>query len=153
MTDADISNEDGGLFSEHRAELPEEWHDTFDELIAQGKAPTSIKATIEYVTSKKTQAEVSREMNVSDMTIRNLQAAVVALGPIDSKQASTHGAGQMTAMDICNHVADRLGWDESVEYTVSENAYNSSAQPSIRKEGWRSIYEALVQEQDDAGGA
>lgn len=135
---------DGGLFAEQKEELPEDWHDTFDALTAQGKSPTGIKATIEYVTTPKTQKEVSQEFNVSEVTIRNLQAAVVALGPIEAKQGSTHGSGQKTAMDYCNHIADRLGWDEGVEYSVYDGGHSSSIQPAVRKEGWRSLYRALA---------
>jgi hypothetical protein len=141
---------DGGLFAEQKEELPGEWHDAFDALTAQGKSPTGIKATIEYVTTLKTQQEVSQEFNVSEVTIRNRQAAVIALGPIEAKQGSSHGTGQRTSMDYCNHIADHLGWDEDVEYGVSEGGYCSTPQPAVRKEGWRSLYRVIASgSQDD----
>jgi len=140
---------DSGLFAEQKEKLPEEWHDAFDTLTAQGKSPTGIKATIDYVTTPKTQREVSQEFNVSEVTIRNLQTAVVALGPIEAKQGSSHGAGQKTSMEYCNHIADRLGWDEDVEYSVSESGYSSTPQPAVRKEGWRSLYQAIASGSQD----
>ena len=140
---------DSGLFAEQKEELPEEWHNAFDALTAQGKSPTGIKATIEYVTTPKTQQEVSKEFNVSEVTIRSLQAAVVGLGPIEEKQGSTREARQETTMDYCNHIADRLGWDEGVEYSVSEGGYSSTPQPALRKEGWRSLYRALASASQD----
>lgn len=148
ITDGGTSAESGveDLFEDHKEELPEEWHETFDALTAQGKSPTGIKATIEYVRSKKTQQEISQEYNVSEVTIRNLQAAVVALGPIDSKRASQHGSNRHTSMDFCNHIADRLGWEEGVEYAVSDGGYSSTPQPTLRKEGWRSLCEKAIKE-------
>lgn len=136
-----------GLFAEQKADLDDEWHDTFDELTAQGRAPSSIKATIEYVTTPKTQQEISREFNVSEVTIRNLQAAVVALGPIDARRDSQHHShkGGMTIMDYCNHLSDRLGWEEGFEYAVTENAYGSTPTPSLKKEGWRSLFEHIAE--------
>lgn len=144
--DGGVNQPAGQLFAEQMADLPEDWHDVFEALTAQGKSPTGINATIEYVTTPKTQKKVSQEFNVSEVAIRNLQAAVVALGPIDAKRASTHGGGQMTAMDYCNHISDRLGWDEGTEYSVSEGGGYSSPQPSIRKEGWRSLFQAVASE-------
>lgn len=133
-----------GLFDDHKEELDEEWHEAFDALTAQGKSPSGIKATIEYVTSAKTQQEVSSEFNVSEVTIRNLQAAVVALGPADEIRGAQHHSRNHTMMDFCNHLADRLGWEDGVEYSVSEGGYSNTQQPTLRKEGWRSLYEALV---------
>jgi len=141
---------DSGLFAEHKEELPEEWHDAFDALTAQGKSPTGIKATIEYVITPKTQQEVSQEFNVSEVTIRNLQAAVVALGSVEAKRGSSHGAEQKTAMDYCNHIADRLGWDEDIEFSVSDGVYNSTPQPAVLKEGWRSLYRAIASGSKDS---
>jgi len=148
--DGGTNRTDGELFAEHKEELPEEWHDAFDALTAQGKSPTGIKATIEYVITPKTQQEVSQEFNVSEVTIRNLQAAVVALGPVEAKRGSSHGAEQKTAMDYCNHIADRLGWDEDIEFSVSDGVYNSTPQPAVLKEGWRSLYRAIASGSKDS---
>jgi len=146
----DTKHPAGGLFADQKAELPEEWHDTFDALTAQGKSPSGITATIEYVTTPKTQQEVSREFNVSKVTIRKMQAAVVALGPIDAKRESVGGAGKQTAMQYCNHIADRLGWEQGVEYRVSDDNPSATPQPALRKAGWRSLFRA-VSSQDDSG--
>lgn len=137
-----------GLFAEHKEELPEEWHETFDALTAQGKSPSGIKATIEYVTTEKTQQEVSQEFHVSEVTIRSLQAAVVALGPIDAKRPSEHGSNdtRQTSMDYCNHISDRLGWEEGVHYSAKASGYSNNPQPSLRKEGWRSLAEEVIQQ-------
>lgn len=144
----DTNQSAGGLFADQKAELPEKWHETFDALTAQGKSPSGIIATIEYVTTPKTQQEVSRECNVSKVTIRNMQAAVVALGPIDAKRGSINGAGKQTAMDYCNYIADALGWEEGVEYRVSDDNPSATPQPAIRKAGWRSLFRAVSSEAD-----
>lgn len=133
------------LFADHKADLADEWHDTFDALTAQGKSPTGIKATIEYVTTPKTQSEVSSEFDTSEVTIRSMQAAVIALGPVDAKRAATHSSDRQTSMDYCNHIGDRLGWESGVEYTVSQSGDSTSSQPRMLKEGWRSLYKAIVE--------
>jgi len=140
----DTVSKTGGLFAEHKEDLPEEWHETFDELTAQGKSPSGIKATIEYVTSQKSQEEVSSETNVSEVTIRNLQAAVIALGPIEAKEDAHWNTGRQSSMDFCNHIADRLGWEEGVEYSVSEGGYRQTKQPTLLKEGWRALFEEIT---------
>lgn len=132
------------LFAEHKEELPDEWHETFDALTAQGNSPSGIKATIEYVTTPKTQKEVGREMDVSEVTIRNLQAAVIALGPVDNRQASDRGRGRMTQMDCCNYVADALGWEEGREYSTHRNM-GGTPQPSVNSAGWKSLYNEFVE--------
>lgn len=140
------ADDTAGLFADHKEEIGDEWHETFDALTAQGKSPSGIKATIEYVSTEKTQQEVSQEFHVSEVTIRSLQAAVVALGPVDAKQPAKHGSNntRQTAMDYCNHIADRLGWEEGVEYSVKSSGYSDSPQPSLRKEGWRSLAEDVI---------
>jgi len=137
------------LYSEHKAELPEEWHETFDQLTAQGNSPSGIKATIEYATSGKTQQEVSHEYGVSKVTIRNLQAAVVALGPIDHLQGAKHSGSTRTSADYCSHIADVLGWSEGDEYNMSTGTYGKSQQPALRKEGWKALYEFVTGEHND----
>jgi hypothetical protein len=138
----------GGLFNDHKDDLPEEWHDTFDQLTSQGRAPSSIKATIEYVSTEKSQSDVSDEFSVSEPTIRSLQAAVVALGPIDHATGTRNSRGGMSSMDYCTHIADRLGLKEGTHYSVRQAYSGQTKQPSIRKEGWRAIYEALVSDGD-----
>lgn len=132
------------LFPEQRGQLSEEWHETFDTLTAQGKAPSAILATIEYVTTGKTQDEAGDEYNVSDMTIRNLKAAVVALGPIDSAHGTSRDGSSMTIMDYCNHLADRLGWEEGDEYSVSQAYSGASKQVSLKKSGWKSLHQEYI---------
>lgn len=132
------------LFADHKADLDDEWHDTFDALTAQGKSPSGIKATIEYVTTEKTQKEASREFGVAEVTIRNLQAAVVALGPIDAKRGSTHDKGHRSALELCTHIADVLGWEEGIEYSVRDGSYGSSSHPYVLKEGWRSLHRQIT---------
>lgn len=144
MSENKLPSQQEGLFAEHKEELDEEWHEAFDALTAQGKAPSSIKATIEYATTKKSQSEVSDEFNVSEVTIRNLMAAIIALGPVDEVIAN-HQSG-MRKMDYCNHLADRFGWEEGVEYTVTKNGYYDTPSPSLNKAGWKSVYEAISDE-------
>lgn len=149
--DPEALADQGGLFAEYKEELPAEWHDTFDALTAQGKSPTGILATIEYVTSDKSQHEAATECGTSEVTIRNLQAAAVALGPIENARGARHAAGPATAADYCTHVADRLGWEEGIEYTTRQGgADGNSIQPRLLKEGWRRLFE-LVAEAADAG--
>jgi len=128
-------------FPEQRATLPDEWRDCFDTLTAQGRAPISILATIEYVTTPRTQGDVGDEYDVSTPTIRNLQAAVVALGPVDA--TPKHKWSSMTRMDYCNHIADTLGWEEDSEYTVSRAGNRETPQPALRKAGWSALYTAV----------
>lgn len=132
------------LWTEHKQELDPEWHDAFDALTAQGKSPSGIKAAIEYVTSTKSQEEVSKEFNISEVTIRNLQAAVIALGPLDARVGTQQRKGQQSALDLCTHIADRLGWQEGVEYSVNEPGGYTSSQPRLLKAGWQALHDELV---------
>jgi hypothetical protein len=137
------------LFAAEKAELPDEWHETFDALTAQGYAPRSIKATIEYVRTQKTQEECAEEFGSSHSTIQGLQSAVVALGPVDNATQSIGGRGSMKTADYCERIADRLGWEEGEDYTVAD--YNSSS-IALNKSAWRSLHRAVVantEESDD----
>lgn len=142
MLDETNTNATGELFAEHKAELPKEWHETFDTLTSQGKSPSGIKATIEYITTQKTQQECAIEYNVSEVTIRNLQTAAVALGPIDNRRESTYDSKKDTALDNATYVADVLGWEVGVEYSISEVGHNHR-QPRLLAEGWRKLREEL----------
>jgi hypothetical protein len=69
------------LFGEHLEEIPEEWHDSFATVVGQGASPSGVIATIEYLTTSKTQVAVAAEFDVSAVTIRNLQDLVAESGP------------------------------------------------------------------------
>lgn len=140
----ELIEQGNALFAEHKEDLPEEWHETFDELTSQGKAPSSIKATIEYVTTEKTQSQVSDEFNVTEMTIRALQAEVVALGPVDHITAGGRTSASMSSMDYCNYLADVLGWTEGTEYSVSKWYSADSPRPRLLKKGWESLYQETI---------
>lgn len=144
MNDTDITTE-RDLWADHKADLPDEWHETFDALTAQGKSPSEIKAAIEYVTTPRTQADVSQEFNVSEVTIRNLQAAVIALGPIDDAVGGSHAPNIASALDLCTHIADALGWEEGVEYSINEGG-PGTLQPHLLKRGWIDLRERVVGE-------
>lgn len=132
------------LFAEHKEELDDKWHEAFDALTAQGKSPSGIKATIEYITTEKTQQEIEHEYNVSQVTIRSLQTAVVALGPLEPSDVKT-GGGVRSSADYCTHIADMLGWEEGVHYTAHENMQGTN-QPNMLKRGWIDLYNTLQKE-------
>jgi hypothetical protein len=128
-----------GPFAADKAELPAEWHETFDALTAQGRAPSSIKATIEYVTTQKTQEACAEEFSTSDCAIRDLQSAVIELGPADGVTKSVGRRQSLETEDYCERIADKLAWEEGVEYSM-----NDTTTPTIRKAGWRSLHRAIV---------
>jgi len=53
--------------------------------------------------------------------------------------------GQRTKMNYCNQLADRLGWEEGKEYTISKKNYSQTAQPALRKAGWRTLFRMFVE--------
>jgi hypothetical protein len=125
------------LFPKQRDTLPTEWHDCFDELTGRGYAPSSILATIEYVTTHRTQAAVGDEYDVSALTIRNLQTPVILLGPLDPP--TEYGPPEMATMDYCNQIAETLGWTEGTEYGVSTQNPSATPLPYLRKPGWAAL--------------
>jgi len=135
-------------FPNQRATISEEWHDCFDTLTAQGRAPSSILATIKYVTTPRTQPDVGDEYNVSPATIRNLQAEVVALAPEDERTA--RGRASMTMLDYCTHIADTLGWEENREYAVGTANDRDTPQPYLLNAGWHALYTELCTDDPDA---
>lgn len=136
------------MFAKHKEDLPEEWHETFDTLVGQGNSPSGIKAAIEYVTTDRSQPDVAEEFGTSDTTIRNLQEAVVALGPADRIRRGGSWSSTTTARDCCTFLADHLGWEEGVEYSLREPYNGSNPQPNLLKSGWQSLVAEVVEERD-----
>lgn len=79
------------LFSEQKADLPEEWHEAFDILVGRGCAPTSALATIEWVSTEKTLKDVTTEYGTSIRTVRRYADEVVEFGPLDERVLSGPG--------------------------------------------------------------
>jgi len=133
------------LFAEEKEELGEEWHETFDMLVGKGSSPSGVKAAIEYVTTEKTQAEITDEFNVSEPTIRNLYPAVLAIGPKDDLESKTGPSG-MRLSEIAEVVVEAKGWDEDIHYSVNEATYGSGKSVNLLKDGWQALYNEEVVE-------
>lgn len=137
------------LWAEHKEDLDEEWHDVLDALVSQGCSPRGVKATIAYLSDPvTTQQEAASEHGTSKVTIRNLQTAVVALAPDDATITVPGGSGRsgtMNCAELATHVADALGWEAGVEYTVTD-----TGQARMNKTGWVDLYRRFAEEGDDA---
>lgn len=137
------------MFADQRSELPEEWHDAFDQLVGQGNSPSGVLAAIEYIRTDRTQKEVANEYNVTKVTIRNLQEAALALGPQDAIRSRGNANQSRSAIDFCTHIADWLDWEEGVEYSVTDPTYGDTGQPRLLKPGWKSLYQHIAEGDDE----
>lgn len=135
-----------GLFAEHKEEIPESWHRTFDKLTAKGHSPSCIKATIEYMTSDITQDEVARKHGCSTPSIRSLTSLVIEYGPMSAREAMEVSGGLRTG-EYCEVIAETLGWEEGEEYNIPTGPGNQ--QPNLRKKGWIHLFQVLSEEQSE----
>lgn len=133
------------LFAEEKEGLPEEWHETFDKLVGKGSSPSGVLAAIEYVTTPKTQDEITSEFNTSQPTIRNLYPAVLAIGPKDDLESKTGPSG-MTVDEMIEVIAEANDWTEGKHYSITENTYGQSDSVNMLKQGWKSLYSEAIDE-------
>lgn len=133
------------LFSEEKGEIPEEWHETFDTLVGKGSSPSGVIAAIHYVTTGKSQKEISEEWDTSTVTIRNLYPAVLALGPQDELTTSKSSGQGMVAGEMADKIAKALDWEEDTHYSITEPTYgNKRGQPRLLKPGWQDLYKRVL---------
>lgn len=136
--DSEVSDTNTGV---HR----EEWQDTIDALASQGYSDAAVLATIEYVTTEKSQQDVANAYNVGVTTVQNLQSAVVALGPIDEPTTTPRGRNYTgkTLAELAAEVADALGWESGEEY----NRHSDQTFIYVNKPGWRDLHDRLVDDE------
>jgi hypothetical protein len=66
-----------------REEVPSDWQLAFDELVGAGRSPSVVCATIDYLREQATaQQEAAERWGVTTPAIRNVEAAVLARGPL-----------------------------------------------------------------------
>lgn len=131
------------LFAAEKEGLPDIWHDAFDQLVGQGRAPSSVRAAIEYVTTPKTQAEAAEEFGVNVSTVRDLQSTVVDVGPKDGVAGLEPRDGDRRIADLAQAIAEVRGWEEGTHYGIG-GSLDHSANAILYKPGWRDLYTAVV---------
>lgn len=135
------------LWADHKKDLPEEWHETFDALVGAGSSPSGVKAAIEYVTTEKNQEEVAEEFGTSMVTVRNQYPAVIALGPVD--EVTPAAESRWRIIDMVEALSQHLGWEEGTHYSVSQAHEGATRQVSLNKAGWQSIMDAIRGDDDE----
>lgn len=139
------------LWAEEKAQIPEDYHDAFDQLVGNGCSPSGVTAAVEYVRTDKTQKECSSEFGVSEVTIRKLYPSVLALAPQEDTTPSSRWVG-MRSEEFADAVARALDWEEGVEYAVQEPSHgNKPGQPRLYKAGWRDLYRRFIDGDEDGG--
>lgn len=140
------------LFTEEKEQIPEDYHDVFDQLVGKGCSPSGVIAAIEYVDTPKSQKVVSDEFDTSTVTIRNLYPAILAIGPKEDVHTSK-GSGGMNAAEMADKIAQALEWEEDTHYSVTEPTYGRRhGQPRLLKPGWTDLYDRVLEGEliDDA---
>lgn len=131
------------LFPEYTEGLDEEWREAFDTLVGQGKAPSGVRAAIEYATTLKSQQQAAEEWNTTMMTMRNLKDDVIEAGPIDGDTSTDHYWSKTKEKDYLDSLAEELGWEEGDQYRIQDNS------PFLTMDGWREIHELIVGKMED----
>jgi len=75
------------LYPEH-SDLADEWHEAFLSATGSGRAPSTVRAAIEWLTTPKSQEEAAAEFGAAPHSIRNAQQEILADGPIDDAVAT-----------------------------------------------------------------
>lgn len=89
-----LKNDDGPdkpfkeRFEERLEDIPEEFKELFRELVGRGRSMSGATAAIMYISTDKTQSQVSKEMDVSEVTVRN--SAKTAADILDVKMEEFH---------------------------------------------------------------
>ena len=139
------------LFAAEKAEIPEEYHDAFDQLVGRGSSPSGVIAAIQYIETPHTQDRIADEYDASTTTIRNLYPAVLALMP--EKELTVDNSSSKTGISkiaVAEKVADALGWDEDVHWKRRKQSGNQVDQPLLRKAGWEWLYRKVIDEWEEA---
>jgi len=122
---------------EYKERLPEQFHDTFEEMVGNGVSPQGAASGIYYETSDLTQQEVADKTGISIGTVRkNARLARYALGQ------SVHRGKNMS--DFLKGIADILDWDEGDEYNLN--------QANIKRDGMRELYQVLSDNKNEKSG-
>jgi len=82
------------LYPEH-SDLVDEWHEAFLSATGSGRAPSTARATIEWLTTPKSQEEAAAEFGVSPVSVCNAQREILADGPIDEAVATEHRSARV----------------------------------------------------------
>jgi len=82
------------LYPEH-SDLADEWHEAFLSATGSGRAPSTVRAAIEWLTTPKSQEEAAAEFGVSPQSVRNAQEMILADGPIDGAVATEYRSARV----------------------------------------------------------
>lgn len=103
--------------------IPDEYHDTFEQLTGQGSAPSTVAAAIDYMTNPdRTQKEVAREYDITPISVRSSLSAVCALEGINrSKITTSRSPTSKNRIEYVEEIADVMDWEPGEDYTKSDN--------------------------------
>ena len=117
----------------YKKQVPDEAEDILEELVGQGKSPSTVAAAIEYVTTDKTQRQVMEEYGVSHPAIRNTYELVAYALDIDLNEIGYRG--KETMADVVRDIADMMDWEEGTQYSINSKRYGSGKSGNIQKQG------------------